>query len=310
MSAILTIQDGTNTTDVTCHAVVTIGRDKNSDIKINDREVSRHHAMIRRLGDGDYYLIDSGSVNGSYVNNKRITTPTLLKNAEIISIGPATITFIQDKARLTEHARQEDIETTLLNHNINISQITILVADIRGFTTLSEEIPISTLTKIMSEWFRHVSNLVAEYEGVIDKFIGDCVYARWEASVDTPNTVINALTTAIAINKVSSTLNQTYPDLPRPLKIGVGINTGQASVGIGADNTAIGDAVNLAFRLESASKELKKDIVLNQSSYQELPSPLWHNKEIKIMVKGKKEAINVCGFNFDEVERFLANPEL
>jgi len=310
MSAHLKLNSNSENKDIPCHAVITIGRDKNSDIRINDRQVSRNHAMVRRLGEDDYYLIDSGSANGSAINNRRITTPTLLKNNDLISIGSATIQFIQHKEshpQAVEQADEDELEATIFKHEVNIQQLTILVADIRGFTTLSEQIPIATLTKIMSEWFRHVSNLIAENEGIVDKFIGDCVYARWEASEDVPNTVINALNSAVAINKISSTLSQAYPELPDKLKIGVGINTGPASVGIGSDNTAIGDAVNLAFRLESATKEVNKDVVLNQSAYQDLPAALWQHKEKEIMVKGKKEPVKICGLNFDEIEAFLSN---
>ncbi len=306
MPALLAIEIENGTEKISCASILTIGRDKNSDVRINDRLVSRNHAMIRRLGEDDYYLIDSGSVNGSCINNIRISTPTLLKNGDQITIGPTIIHFIQDKQQFEEcEDTIEDTESTLLTQRVNIRLTTILVADIRGFTTLSEEIPISTLSKIMSEWFRKVSDLVAEKEGTVDKFIGDCVYARWEAHEDESNTVINALKAAGLINKLSEDISREYLGPPQQLKIGVGINTGQAAVGVGQDNTAIGDAVNLAFRLESATKELKKDIVLSQGAYQYLPETLWRDAVSEIMVKGKKEAVEVCGLSFAEVKAFF-----
>jgi len=306
MPALLIIKNENGEKQCPCQTILTIGRDKNSDVILNDRQVSRNHAMIRQLGKSDYYLIDSGSINGSTVNDKRISTPTLLKNGDQITIGSTTINFFQDEVQEEQKDKDgEDSESTLLVQSINIRQITILVADIRGFTTLSEELPISVLSKIMSEWFRKVSDLIAAKAGVVDKFIGDCVYARWEATDDATNTVINALKAAGLINKLSEELNQIYLGPPHKLKIGVGINTGPAALGIGQDNTAIGDAVNLAFRLESASKELKKDVVLSHSAYQYLPTSLWHKSESEITVKGKKEPIKVCGLSFEEVKHFL-----
>ncbi|NOX42330.1 MAG: FHA domain-containing protein [Gammaproteobacteria bacterium] len=304
MPVLFTIENENGTKEYPCPTMLSIGRDENSDIIINDRQVSRNHAMIRRLGKSDYYLIDSGSINGSFVNDKRMSTPTLLKNGDQITIGPATINFIHHEQQI-EKTKIDDTESTLLMQNVNIRLITILVADIRGFTTLSEEISISTLSKIMSEWFRRVSDLVAEKEGTVDKFIGDCVYARWEARDDVSITVINALKAAGLIKKLTEELNQVYLGPPYELKIGVGINTGRAAVGVGQDNTAIGDAVNLAFRLESASKELKKDVVLSQGAYQYLPESLWRQAESEIMVKGKKEAVKVCGLSFAEIKLFF-----
>lgn len=306
MPAFLTIEDDAGKRDINCQAIVTIGRDKNSDVKISDRQVSRNHAMIRRLGENDYYLIDSGSVNGSYINDKRVTTPTLLKNGDQITIGAALLNFSHESEEFDDED-DDAAEATILMQSVRIRQITILVADIRGFTTLSEEIPISVLSKIMSEWFRKVSDLVAINGGAVDKFIGDCVYARWEATDDAKSTVMNALKSAGQINQISDELNENYLGPPHKLRIGVGINTGQAAVGVGQDNTAIGDAVNLAFRLESASKEFKKDIVLSQESYQYLPDNLWQGREKEIMVKGKKEPIQISGYTFEEINTFLSS---
>ena len=306
MPAILTIEDDAEKRDIACHTIVTIGRDKNSDVKINDRQVSRNHAMIRRLGEHDFYLIDSGSVNGSYVNDKRVSTPTLLKNGDQIIVGSAVITFANE-LNDADDGEEDETEATIVMQSIRIRKITVLVADIRGFTTLSEELEISTLSKVMSEWFRRVSDLVAINGGAVDKFIGDCVYARWEATDDENGSIMNSLKSAQQIKQISDELQAAHLEPPHQLQIGVGINTGEAAVGVGQDNTAIGDAVNLAFRLESATKECKKDIVLSQGSFQHLPETLWSGCEQEIMVKGKKDPIKVCGFSFNEIETFLKN---
>ena len=157
----------------------------------------------------------------------------------------------------------------------------------------------------MSQWFRKVSDLIAINNGTVDKFIGDCVYARWEATDGESGSIKNALKSALQIKQISDELQTAHLEPPHQLKIGVGINTGEAAVGIGQDNTAIGDAVNLAFRLESATKEFKKDIVLSKGSYQHLPETLWNSGEKEIMVKGKKDPIKVCGFSFEEIQAFL-----
>jgi adenylate cyclase len=288
-----------------CKTVLTIGRDRNSDIVLPDLHASRNHALIRRIGQGDYYLIDSGSSNGSFINQQRVTTPRLLKDGDRITMGRVEMEFNQTKKdeALVDSLSLQD---TLISDTPEIQQITILVADIRGFTTLSEEVDIRTLTKLMNSWFHQVSDSILKHGGIVDKFIGDCVFARWESDQDQHKTVVQALSAASSINQITLKLNETFTDIPEPIKIGVGINTGAASMGIGQDNTALGDAVNIAFRLESASKFLGTDIVMSETAYQHLPANFVEGRRQHVQVKGKRDPVRICTLDFDEVDEVLA----
>jgi len=292
-----TIEDFSKT--IPCKTVLTVGRDKSSDIVLCDLMVSRNHAMIRRIGNGDYYLIDGGSSNGSYVNQQRVTMPKLLKHGDKITIGGIDFLFEQEATAENQDEQSVELEETIVHDTPEIKKITILVADIRGFTSLSEQIPIRTLTRLMNTWFNKVSDVIIKNDGIVDKFIGDCVFARWEASDDELLTVANALMAAEAISKVTVELNENFTELTEELRIGVGINTGAASVTIGAENSAMGDAVNVAFRLESATKMLGKDIVLSETAYRHLPPQYWKEQCQKIRVKGKRDPIRIVAFDFD-----------
>lgn len=297
-----TIEDFSKT--IPCKTVLTVGRDKSSDIILGDLMVSRNHAMIRRLGNGDYYLIDGGSSNGSYVNQQRVTMPKLLKHGDKITIGGIDFLFEQE----VTHTPDEDavsMEETIVHDTPEIKKITILVADIRGFTSLSESIPIRTLTKLMNTWFNKVSDIILQHDGIVDKFIGDCVFARWEADSDEVLTVTNALIAAERISKVTVELNRSFKELTEELNIGVGINTGAASVSSGADNTVLGDAVNVAFRLESATKMLGKDIVLSETAYRHLPEKYWRESNQKIRVKGKRDPVRIVAFDFNAMPELI-----
>lgn len=304
MSATLsyTLDDFSRT--VPCKTVLTVGRDKSSDIVLADLMVSRNHAMIRCIGQGDYYLIDGGSSNGSYVNQQRVTVPRLLRHGDRIAIGGVDFLFEQDKR---DHAESDAValEETIVHDTPEIKKITILVADIRGFTSLSEQITIRTLTQLMNSWFNRVNDIVVQQKGIVDKFIGDCVFARWEADEDELATVVNALTAANAINKMTEELNHKFTELTEELKIGVGINTGAASVGTRVDSSALGDAVNVAFRLESATKVLGKDIVLSETSYRHLPESFWKPLTQKIRVKGKRDPVRIFAVDFKDVPVLL-----
>jgi len=81
MQAYLNFSASSGEQRIPCGVVTTIGRDRSNTIVLTDLQVSRHHALVRRLGEADYYLIDSGSANGSKVNARRLSTPTLLHDA-------------------------------------------------------------------------------------------------------------------------------------------------------------------------------------------------------------------------------------
>lgn len=304
MSASLsyTVEDFDKT--IPCKTVLTVGRDKNSDIVLVDLMVSRNHAMIRRIGHGDYYLIDGGSSNGSYVNQHRVTMPKLLKHGDKITIGGIDFLFEQEVTIQSDEDAMV-MEDTIVHDTPEIKKITIIVADIRGFTSMSEQIPIRALTRMMNTWFNQVSDVILKQDGIVDKFIGDCVFARWEADEDEVTTIINALEAAELISEVTEQLNNDFTELTEKLHIGVGINTGAASVSTGVDNSAMGDAVNVAFRLESATKMLGKDIVLSESAYRHFPEEYWKDQEQKIRVKGKRDPVRIFAIDFDVLPRLI-----
>ncbi|WP_455211537.1 FHA domain-containing protein [Kaarinaea lacus] len=305
MSAYLTFSVHGQSQKMACGALFTVGRDYSSDLVLDDKVVSRNHAIIRQLGGGDYFVIDSGSSNGTYVNGSRITVPTKLCSGDVLGFGSLEVRFISGD-NIPPHPQRDDLDdTAIMTRKTAIIPITILICDIRGFTTLSESIPIQQLTKLMNDWFHVVSDCVHVNRGVVDKFIGDCVYARWRHEIGTDHSVIRALHAACGINQVTGSLYQKYSVLTQPLRVGVGINNGQAAVNVGQESTAIGDAVNLAFRLESATKELYKDIVISKSAYETLAPRFWSGRNQTIYVKGKKLPIDVVGYTFEEIQSIL-----
>lgn len=286
-----------------CGPVTSIGRDKGNDIVLSEPQVSRQHALIRRLGMEDYYFIDSGSSNGSRLNGRRITTPTLLADGDSITIGTTTLLF-EHKAQASAFSDSISMQATMIVDEPVIKEITILVADIRGYTHLSEKLSIQTLTRVMNMWFDQTSEVIANNGGTVDKFIGDSVFARWDGECSREN-IHNALRTACMLGEVTSGLYHSFSELSEPLRVGIGINAGMASVEVGSDNTALGDAVNTAFRLETASKELRTDVVLSESVYRGLPLGEWRDKAQPLHLKGKEKWVNVLGLGFEQIGSIL-----
>ncbi|MCA1625494.1 MAG: FHA domain-containing protein [Acidobacteria bacterium] len=134
--------------------------------------------------------------------------------------------------------------------------ITVLFADIRGFTTFSETEKPENVVGLLNRYFSAMSEIIFAHGGTLDKYIGDGLMAIFGAPTATPDDAENAVKTAVAMQKRLTTLNKELEfEGLRPIKIGIGLHTGEATIGyIGSEQrseyTAIGDTVNVASRLE------------------------------------------------------------
>ena len=318
MTAKIQFKRGLEEKEIACAPLLTIGRTPPNEIVIPNPKISRNHAMIRMLGEGEYYLIDVGSTNGTFHNGKRVVTPTLLKDLDVITLEDCTLTFRAARETAPAAEAEEDVQATVTMTSMGVvmEEITLFVCDIRNYTPISESMPPNELASLMAKWFKMATKAIEECAGTIDKFIGDAIMVRWSpgAGKSARPSVISALKAAQKLNTICIQVNATFKQLPYPFKIGVGINTGRAVLGsIGGSGyreyTAIGDAVNMAFRFETESKRLGKDIVIGPESYKHLPKQLWENACQDVTVKGKSEPTSVWAITFEEIETVLAKSE-
>ena len=164
---------------------------------------------------------------------------------------------------------------------------TFLFTDVRGFTSLSERLEPEQVTEIMNKALTIQADAVKKYDGMVDKYIGDAMMAIFNAPIDLENHETKAI---LAAQKIK----QDMAEANLGIEIGIGINTGEAVVGnMGSDTrfdySAIGDAVNLAARLESSTKEVGEDIVIGYTTAMNSDIPTRYLDPIK--VKGKKDEI-------------------
>jgi len=173
-------------------------------------------------------------------------------------------------------------------------EATFLFTDVRGFTSLSEKLAPEEVTKIMNKALTIQSDAVQKHGGMVDKYIGDAMMAIFNAPIDLNDHRSKAVETAIEIKE-----NMKKADLG--INIGIGINTGTAVIGNMGSNTrfdysAIGDCVNTAARLESATKEVGKDILIGYSTAINCKFKLKLLKPIS--VKGKSQKLSI--YTIDE----------
>ena len=192
-------------------------------------------------------------------------------------------------------------DPSLLKLGGETRNMTFLFCDIRGFTPISEQYKGNPegLTKLINRFLTRMTDVIIANGGTIDKFMGDCIMAFWNAPIENKKHRELAVKSAIQMTIALAELNvQLQAEGLPQINIGIGINTGDALVGnMGSeqrfDYSVIGDAVNLASRLESSSKTLKKTIVIGEDTRHTIETMYRFEYIDSITVKGKTESIKV-----------------
>ncbi len=182
-------------------------------------------------------------------------------------------------------------------------EMTILFSDIRGFSGISELFDAHGLVGYINKFLTPMTNVIQDHKGTIDKYVGDCIMAFWNAPLDDVEHATNACACAVALNRLLAPLNVTFKAAADAagrkhlqLRAGIGMNTGPTVVGnMGSDTrfnyTVMGDSVNVASRLESSSKQYGIVLVVGETT--RALAPQFAALEIdKVVVKGKTEALH------------------
>lgn len=292
-----------------------LGRSDKCAIVIHDDTISRNHAMIQRAETGEYYLIDMGSRNGSFVNGRRVSIPVMLRSDDWVTLGKVRLMFQnpeQTPRGWTAPSIGRDTGTT----RILFAQclVSVLVVDIRDYTGLAQSIDQSILCQLIGSWFAEADRILQKHGSVAQKYIGDAVMALWlhHAPKSEHLEILRILRALSEFAQATAGVKQRL-GLPGEFRIGAGLNTGCATVGNpGArdamDFTAMGDSVNAAFRLETASKELQTDFVLGKDTFDYVrlfPAATQHFRAGEVKLKGYDVPAETWSISFERLNALL-----
>ena len=239
-------------------------------------------------------------LHGSWLNFIVPALFTLVPNVSLVALYRVLIEE-QEKRKVRSRFQQyvpPEVVRRLLDDPERVkprkSEITVLFSDIRGFTSISESLDAQELADLLNGYLTEMTRIVFRYQGTLDKYIGDAVMGFWGAPYEEPDHATRACNAALSMLARLAELQKDWRAQGQPvLDIGIGLNTGVASVGnMGSSMrlayTAMGDAVNLASRLEGLNKEYGTRIIISESTYKELRSERVLVRELDmIRVKGK-----------------------
>ena len=175
-------------------------------------------------------------------------------------------------------------------------EMTVLFSDVRGFTTISEGLEPFELSRLMNEYLTPMTRIIHEYQGTIDKYMGDAIMAFWGAPLHDSQHARHALDASMAMLEYLAAMQPQFKACGWPaIRMGIGLNTGVMNVGnMGSQfrmaYTVLGDAVNLGSRLEGTTKQYGVQIVVSETTKAAVPEYLYRELD-RVRVKGKDQPV-------------------
>lgn len=232
---------------------LSFGRTPPNDVVLADERVSRRHALIHPQGPEEFWLVDLGSRNGTYVNERRVSQPIRLRDGDQIRLGPFGFTFRQPLAAGGLRPEQATTLATLLD--LKTVPCWLLVLDVERSTELAKSLHPEEVAILMGRWFKHCRQSIETHGGTINKYLGDGLLAYWPAPAGD----------ATALAKTLDSLRQLQRSGSPPFRIV--LHCGPVTFGGGAslgEESLSGPEVNFAFRMEKLAAALRQSILVSE----------------------------------------------
>jgi adenylate cyclase len=240
------------------HGSCSLGRTPANTIVLESPKVSRRHALIHVQNIGEFWLIDFGSSNGTFLNKRRIHQPLRLNDGDQITVGDSVFKFRQPE-KISEEYKTIIAQQTL--RQVENVPCWLLVADIRNFTPLSRSMQSEGLEALLGAWISTCKEIVEKHNGIINKYLGDGFLAYWSDVATSPEEI------AAVISSLKELQRKSAPDFRVVVHFGPVAIGGIASMG---EESLMGKEVNLIFRLEKLAGSLGEPCGLSEPAHAKL----------------------------------------
>ena len=232
-----------------------IGRAPDNSIPLADSEVSRRHAIIQAQGEREYWLVDLGSANGTYVNGRRISQSVRLHNGDIIRVASNELEFSSEILSAMHPVDQQVMASTMIH--IRQAQCWLMVADIIGSTQLSQTLPGAQFPRMTGSWFKNCRQIIDECGGHMSKYLGDGFFCYWDDTEDS----------AIQVRQAVSRLHEAQ--LAANPAFRFGLHFGPAMLGTVPTMNELnlhGPEINFVFRVEKMAAAQKQNVLFTEAA--------------------------------------------
>jgi adenylate cyclase len=236
-----------------------LGRAPSNEIVLLDQRVSRRHAIIQVQGEQEYWLVDFGSRNGSYLNGQRLAQPTRLRDGDVLRFGSLEYRFRQADSTGHSHAPAMLADHTMAD--IRSARCWLLVADIIGSTKLTAELSPDVLPEVTGQWLAQSRDIIEEQGGRINQFVGDGFFAYWR----------DHDLAAAQIHKAVQALQAMQAKKSPPFRFVV--HAGAVTFGgvsVGEEERISGAEVHFVFRMEKLASALGEPRLLSERAQSRL----------------------------------------
>ena len=278
-----------------------IGRSSDASIRLVDGGVSRQHATIRRDGQL-FWVSDLGSANGSFINDVVVSSARALRHGDRVQFGTSNFVFdsVEEERPPNESGDNSthSLKTVNLDLPVKTVRTTLLVGDLSNFSALSAQLSAEEVAAMLREWYAQCEDVLKSRDAIIDKFIGDGVFAYWPD--DAPSTREKATEAAKLLSgpeaHESPKRKWLRDNMNLEVHCHIGLNIGDVALGaMGRGNTTpVGEAVNVTFRIESLTRKLQVPVLASDSFLKGWPNgrQLYQNVGI-YPVKGQPDPVEV-----------------
>jgi adenylate cyclase len=243
------------------HGTCFMGRGPTNTIVLTDDKVSRRHALIHAQGQDEFWLVDLGSSNGTYLNGRRVSLPSQLNDNDQVSVGNSVFAFRHPKAPTLVGPDRDSVEKTI--QEIKSANCWLLLADIESSTQVLQRVSQDELPMITGRWLAACKQIIDDNGGTINKYLGDGFFAYWQDRDGTAASVARAL----AAFKPLQAKEQ--PRFRIVLHFGQVMMGGAASMG---EESLLGKEVNFAFRMEKLASSLGALRLMSEAAGTQLKS--------------------------------------